>query len=524
MLMSQALRRIARSYPDRTAIVEGELRRTWREFEDRVARLAGALRKMGVGPGDRVAILAGNSARFAEFYYAVFWIGAVAVPLNWRLSPAELIYTLNDSEPETLFIGEQFLPLLETLRASCASIRHVVLVDGDAERTDMAIQDRMIANGGRVEPVTGPNDWLACLSYTSGTTGMAKGVMLSHAAIWASTVAQSIDFHGMLGDGTIFLHCMPLFHTGGASGLFATTIVGGTHIFLPEFTPAGFLETLERERATHSMLVPTLLSMVLDEVAKGGHDLSSLRTIISGGAPLPEEPVREAQRLLPHIVVSQAYGQTEFAPYIACMQPEMVDLDGATAGRLRSVGRAGYSVEVIIADDNGVEVPRDTVGQVLVRGPNMMTGYWRKPEETAATIRAGWVHTGDGGYMDADGFLYLVDRIKDMIVTGGENVYSSEVENALASHPAVAQCAVFGIPDPRWGEAVHAEVMLRAGATASESDLVAHVRSQIAAFKCPRSIAFRTEPFPIIGLGKILKRALREEYLAARETAERDQP
>jgi long-chain acyl-CoA synthetase len=516
MLMSQSLRRIARSYPNRTAIVEGDLRRDWRDFEDRIARLAGALAEIGLGKGDRVAILSGNSSRFAEFYYAIFWIGAVAVPLNARLSVRELIQTLADSEPCALFIERAFLPQLDALQAGYDGLKHIVLTTPDDGTAPPGLlhHDALIATGRRIDPASGPDDTLASLCYTSGTTGVAKGVMLSHAALWATAAAQVIDYPAMTDGVTTFIHCLPLFHTGGSSGLFAVTMAGGTHVFLPSLTPTSFLEATQAARATHTMMVPTLLRMVLDEPDIGAFDLSSLKLVMCGGAPLPEEHIRAATVHLPDAAVLQAYGQTELAPFIACVKSGEIDLDGATAHRLKSVGRAGFNVEVIVADSDGRELPRGTVGEVLVRGPNMMTGYWRKPDETATTMGSGWVRTGDGGYMDTDGFIYLVDRLKDMIVTGGENVYSSEVENAVASHPAVAGCAVFGIPDDKWGEAVHAVVMLRPDAAASEADIIAHVRTQIAGYKCPRTVAFRTDPFPLIGLGKISKRALRDEYLA----------
>ncbi|MGO4836942.1 AMP-binding protein, partial [Rhizobiaceae sp. 2RAB30] len=274
--------------------------------------------------------------------------------------------------------------------------------------------------------------------------------------------------------------------------LFATTLAGGRHVFMPGFNPQQLLKTIQDEKVTHTQLVPTMVRMLLDQPDFATYDVSTLKTLIYGAAPMSPAQIEETLAKLPHVSLQQGYGQTELAPYISSLRPKDHVTQGERAQRLRSAGYAGLCSEIMIAGPDGKELPRGEVGEVYVRGPQMMLGYWRKPEETKQALVDGWVRTGDAGMMDDEGFVFLVDRIKDMIVTGGENVYSTEVENAIARHPAVATNVVIGIPSEKWGEAVHAIVMLRAGQTATAEDVIQHCRKHIAGYKCPRSVEFRT--------------------------------
>ena len=517
MLLTQALRRSAQIGGGRIATVDGAERRSWAQVHDRVARLASGLDRLGVKLGDRVAILAINSARYMETYFAILWIGGVVVPLNTRWSFEELAYGLTDSEPDVLFIDKTFLAQLTGLRERWPRLRHIVFMGDPADAGPNTIRyESLVAEHEPIAVTQLPPESLAVICYTGGTTGLAKGVMLSHLAVWSSSVALSIDYAHLSDPDAIFLHAMPLFHSGGSAMLFAVTIAGGRHVFLPGFNPQTLLKTIEEERITHTQLVPTMVRMVLDYPDFAAYDVSTLKTLIYGAAPMSPAQIEETLRKLPHINLQQGYGQTELAPYISSLRPQDHVTSGERAQRLRSAGYAGLCSEIVINDPGGKELPRGEIGEVCVRGPHVMSGYWRKPEETIAALVNGWVKTGDAGYMDEDGFVFLVDRIKDMIVTGGENVYSTEVENAIARHPAVGTAVVIGIPNEKWGESVHAIVILRSGHAATESELIEHCRKHIAGYKCPRSVEFRTKPLPVSGAGKILKRELRKPYWEGR--------
>lgn len=513
MLLTQPLRRMGQLAAGQTATVDGAERRNWAELNERVARLAAGLGSLDVSVGDRVAILALNSARYMETYFATLWAGAVVVPLNTRWSIEELAYGLTDSEPDVLFVDAAFLPHLETLRGRWSGLRHLVFIGTAVDGSeDLVPYETLIDDNGPVAPVPLPPEALAVICYTGGTTGLSKGVMLSHLAVWASSVALSIDYAHLAAPGTTFLHAMPLFHSGGSAVLFATTIAGGTHVFLPGFNAGEILKTIQDEKITHTQLVPTMVRMLLDQQDFDSYDVSTLKTLVYGAAPMSATQIEETLAKLPHVGLQQGYGQTELAPYISSLRPEDHQTTGERAQRLRSAGRAGLCTELMVADPDGKEMLRGEIGEIRVRGPHMMSGYWRKPEETAAAMIDGWIRTGDAGFMDDDGFVFLVDRMKDMIVTGGENVYSTEVENAIARHPAVSMAAVIGIPSEKWGEAVHAIIIARKGHSTTEGDIIEHCRKHIAGYKCPRSVEFRTEPLPVSGAGKILKRELRKPH------------
>jgi len=364
-----------------------------------------------------------------------------------------------------------------------------------------------LADSGRA----GPD--LACLFYTGGTTGEAKGVMLSHGNI----MANSVNLIAALGmdESTVHLHCGPFFHVAAAVRLFSVTQVGGTHVILPRFEPRETLETIARARVTVATFVPTMLRAILDERNFAAHDLSSLRYITYGAAPMPEALLREAMGRLSGVRFVQSYGMTETSPIATILGWQEHLLDGKSGSRLRSAGRPALLCEVRIVDAEDRMRQTGEIGEIVIRGPNVMQGYWRRPEPSAQALRGGWMHSGDIGYLDGNGYLYVVDRIKDVIISGGENVYSEEVENALASHPAVLECAVIARPDPHWGEAVHAVVVIRSGYSPSIEDLTAHCKTLIAAFKCPKSMDLRKDRLPMSGANKVLKHQLRAELRAA---------
>jgi long-chain acyl-CoA synthetase len=510
MYLTQALKRSMQVNGAGLATLCAGRQRTWNECGERVAKLAGALSGLGIGNGERVAILALNSDRYFEFFYGVPWAGGVFVPVNIRLAPPEIAYWLNDSGAEILLIDDHFLGALAALEGKLDSVRTVVYVGDGATPEGMLSYEEILGAADPVDDALRGYDDLAGIFYTGGTTGVSKGVMLSH----RNLVCNSLNVIPSLGFriGMRWLHAAPMFHIADGVAVFGVTMSAGSHIFIPAFTPEASLEAIQEHRITNSLLVPTMVNMVVNHPDVRNYDLSSLEAIVYGASPMPEAVVLKALEALPDCAFTHAYGQTECAPLVSMTGPEYHVVEGPNAGRYKSAGRAVLGVEVRVVDENDAEVSRGTVGEICVRGPNVMKGYWNKPEQTAEALKGGWMHSGDGGYMDEDGFIYIVDRVKDMIITGGENVYTTEVENAVHEHPAVAECAVIGIPDDTWGESVHAIVRLKEGASASAEDLIGHCHKLIAGFKCPHSVDFRDEPLPLSGAGKILKTDLRKPY------------
>jgi len=379
---------------------------------------------------------------------------------------------------------------------------------------DLLDYDRLLADASDEEPeivhMVKPSDNFV-LQYTGGTTGRPKGPVHSHET-WVR-MAYDLNSEVMnteLGDVT--LHCAPL--TAAASAfVLGVSIAGATHVLLRKFDPIEVFETIQRHKVTQTMLVPTMVQMVVDHPELKQHDMRSLTHVIYGASPIGEGLLDRAMQAFPEAGFTQAYGMTELSPVATLLTREMHTEVGRAKGRHRGAGRAVIGTEVRIVDADDREVPRGEVGEVVVRGPGVMMGYWNKPAETEAALRGGWMHTGDGGRMDEDGYIYIVDRMKDMIVTGGENVYSVETESAVATHPAVAVCAVIGVPSEQWGEAVHAFVILKAGQSATPEELIAHAKTRIAAYKCPRTIDF-IDAMPLSGAGKVLKTTLRAPFWA----------
>lgn len=510
MYLTQALHRNAQLNPDKVVTINQDRQQTWRHLRDRVARLAGALQQLGVSPGDRVAILALNSDRYLETYLAVPWAGGVIVPMNIRWSVPEHVYSLHDAGAEILLVDDTFKGAAQAIQQQGGRLRAIIFMGDGPASEGMLPYESVLAAAQPVADALRMNDDLAGIFYTGGTTGFPKGVMLSHKALWSNALstAHEADFQ----PDTVYLHAAPMFHLADGAGSNAALLVGATHVFLPAFNPEQVLRSITQHRVSHTVLVPTMIKLLLEHPVLGDSDLTSLKRFLYGASPIPEAILLDAFQKLPNCGFLQAYGQTELAPVATILPPAYHVLDGPNAGKLRSCGRPTYTVEVKIVGLDNQEVPRGEIGEIIVRGPNTMVGYWNKPEETARTLVDGWVHTGDMAYMDADGFVFIMDRLKDMIISGGENVYSAETENAVMKHPAVRDCVVIGVPDTHWGERVHALVILKPGAQATAEELLAHCHTLIAGYKCPRSIEFRMEPFPVSGAGKILKRELRKPY------------
>ncbi|AHH96546.1 acyl-CoA synthetase [Kutzneria albida] len=505
MYLTQPLHRACQHNPDLPATIFGERTRTWAECADRVARLAGALHGLGVGVGDRVAILALNSDRYHEYLLAVPWAGAVVNPVNIRWSPAEIAYSLVDSGTEVLLVDDVFSAMLPALRQQCPQLRTVIHC-GEGPTPEGALSyEELVAAHEPVPDAYRSGDDLAGVFYTGGTTGHPKGVMLSHANLMVSALGSAAC--GFVQPGGRLLHAAPMFHLADLASWVGRNLLGGTHVIIPMFDPVKVIEAVQRHRVTDVLLVPTMIQLLVDHPAAREADLSSLRQLLYGASVISDAVLQRTAALLPEVRLTQAYGMTELSPVATMLMAE----DHEDPQLRRSAGRAGPHAQVRVVDAEDNEVPTGTVGEVVVRGGHVMLGYWNKPEETEQALRGGWMHTGDGGYLDERGYLYIVDRIKDMIVSGGENVYSAEVENALAKHPSVASCAVIGVPDKEWGERVHAVVVLLPGASAGEEELREHCKQFIAGYKAPRSVEF-VEALPVSGAGKILKRELRKVY------------
>jgi long-chain acyl-CoA synthetase len=484
--------------------------RTWAQLAERCAKLAQGLQALGVQAGTRVAILAHNSDRYTEYFFTVARAGAVFVPINTRLAIPEMAYWIEDSASQLLFIDDDFLPLLAELKSHVHCVRHVVYI-GEASTPPGGLisYEGLIAESVRGAAAEGPPGEMVGIFYTGGTTGKSKGVMLSHRNLITSAYSVVPSRYD---DSSRYLHAAPMFHLADGCGTFAVALVGGANLYLPKFEPLAVLKIVAESRITIALLVPSMINMLLNHPQVADFDLSSLRDVGYGGAPMPDVLVRKALALLPNTRLTQVYGQTEAAPCLTLNTHEYHALSGPRAGKLGSAGRAVYGVQLRILDPDGEEVERGTVGEICARGDVVMLGYWNNPEQTAHTLRGGWLHTGDLGTMDEDGFVFVVDRLKDMIITGGENVYSAEVERALYRHPAVADCAVIGIPDDKWGEAVHAVVRLKEQQRIAAQELIEHCHGIIAGYKCPRSVEIRAELLPMSGAGKILKSELRKPF------------
>jgi long-chain acyl-CoA synthetase len=508
--LSQALERAERLNGPALAVVDGPREISWTVFAERVRRMAGALRGLGVGAGDRVAVLSNNSHRYLELYDAVPWAGGVLAPLNFRLAVPELVAILEDADADVLVVDDAHLDMASRILA-LRPVRTLVHAGEGAPPAGMASYEALIAATPPVPDAGRCGDDLAALFYTSGSTGRPKGVMHSHANLMFSATAYAAAIG--LDERSVALISGPLFHVGAAGLSVPAMVAGGAVAVLPRFEPGEVLRLIEARRATVMSCVPTMLRMMVDHPEAATRDLASMRTLLYGAAPMPEELVRDAMALMPHTHFTHCYGMTESTASVTVLPSRYVMPSHRALGKWRSCGRAVHGTDVAIVDAEDRVVPPGVHGEIVVRGPLVMQGYWRQPELTAITLRNGWLHTGDLGTMDEDGFVQVVDRIKDMIITGGENVYSAEVEAAIYACPGVAQCAVIGIPHVKWGEAVHAIVHPSPGVRLDPEAIIAHCRTLIAAYKCPRSVEVRDVPLPLSGANKISKPALRAQFL-----------
>jgi long-chain acyl-CoA synthetase len=502
--LTQGLKRSAKLLGSSLATICGDRSTTWARFEHRVACLAAGLRDCGVREGGRVVILALNSDHYVEALYAIAWTGAVFVPFNTRWAIGEITAALEDCTPVAILSDDTFA------RQACELARNVQIpVIGLENPIGEFGIDRLIEDNTSLPDRCGRGDELAVIVYTGGTTGRSKGVMLSH----ANLIINFLLFHAAapFDRDTRFLHTPPMFHLADLTNVFGITMLGGSHVILPGFEAHAVIDAIEQHQVNALVLVPTMIGMLCETLRTRPADLSGIRRMTYGASPISPALLQRAMAVMPNTRFCQGFGQTEHSPALT-----MLDHSDHLAGRLESCGRPLPGVDMRIVDDRLEDVPPGEIGEVIARGPSVMLGYWNQPELTAATVVNGWLRTGDAGRLDQDGYLYLVDRVKDMIVSGGENVYSAEVENALLAHPDVIQCAIIGVPDDLWGERVHAVIQLREGSSATETQLIEHCEPLIANYKRPKSIDLRFTPLPLSGVGKILKSELRAPFWADR--------
>ncbi|GAA5315294.1 MAG: long-chain fatty acid--CoA ligase [Candidatus Pelagadaptatus aseana] len=480
---------------------------SWSETLERISRLAAGFASFKPDDGDRVAILSLNNDRYYEAMFATFWASLCVVPMNTRWALPENTYALTDSGSRILLFDDAFTEQAKQLNEATEQLIALIYI-GEGNCPEWATDyEQLIASNQPLAPSSRGGEAMAGIFYTGGTTGFPKGVMQSHSAIWSSALGASEQI-GMRREQS-YLHTAPMFHMADLCGSMGATLGAATHVVLQGFEPGEVLKTISEQQITHTLLVPAMIKMTLNHPDASTADVSSLQTIIYGASPMPAETLKQCMQTWPEVGLVQAYGQTEMAPIVSLLSAA----DHRTGGEiLKSAGRPSSVTDVRIVDEEGNDCPINQSGEIVARGPHCMLGYWNKPEETAKALQDGWVFTGDAGMLNEDGYLFIVDRVKDMVITGGENVFTTEVENAIIGHEAVQDVAVIGIPHEEWGEAVHAIVILHPGKDVSEADLIAHCRQQIAGYKLPKSITFREEPLPLSGAGKVLKTELRKPY------------
>ncbi len=513
------VREHAHTKPDTPAFTFGEEELTFGQLEDGANRVANALTALGVTKGERVSFLGKNHPLYFEALLGAAKIGAVMTPVNWRLAAPEVAYILENAGSRVVFIGEGFADMLAKAAGAASAVEHVIGIDApDCKGLDYRTWRDAAPEDAPATMIAGEDDALQL--YTSGTTGRPKGAVMTHGSLLSSLDPSTHEGH-LRGwqektEGDVALLAMPCFHISGSGNGLVSMIAGTTSIVLPEYDPTQALELIENYNISKIFLVPAAIQILLNHPRVKEVDFSDLKHITYGASPIPLELMREAMDVIGCGFI-QMYGMTETSGTIVALDPEDHVPEGSP--KMRSVGKPLHGVEIKIIDAAGDPVPTSEVGEIATRSDRNMSRYWNNPDATSETIDAdGWLRTGDAGYLDEDGYLYIHDRVKDMIISGGENVYPAEVENALYAHPDVADVAVVGVPHEKWGEAVKACIVLKEGKALSEADVIAHAREHIAGYKCPKSVDF-IEALPRNPSGKILRRELRAPYWEGKDRA-----
>lgn len=511
--LPELIRWRARVTPDVPAIWFEGRQTTFRELDRRSNRVANALIERGVLPGDRICILDQNHDEFFEVIFGIAKAGAVYVPVNWRLAPPEVLYVVNDAAAKILFAGSAFAACVEKIQGEFKTVQTVISFSSESatwESYQSLCEGRAETDPYR-EILDSDTTWQL---YTSGTTGSPKGAELTTSNLIALMGFSPTLFGGMR-EGERTLIAMPLYHIGGSGYALVALAAGTALVVLREFNPARALDVIQNQKVNHAFLVPAALLFMLQAENCASVDLSSLRAVAYGAAPIPEDLLRRAiQRF--GCEFFQVYGLTETSGGVTRLRFEDHDLTGPHRHRLKSCGQPLFGIDIRVVDGTGQDKAPGEIGEIIIRSPQVMKGYWHAPEATARAIRDGWFYSGDAGTIDEDGFIYIQDRVKDMIVSGGENIYPAEIENCLFGHPAVADAAVIGVPDEKWGESVKAVVVLKPGVSATAEEIIEFCKGKIANYKRPKSVDF-AQSLPRNPTGKILKRELREPYWKGKE-------
>ncbi|MFJ7308901.1 long-chain-fatty-acid--CoA ligase [Peribacillus frigoritolerans] len=521
MLIPKLLMNASMNHTKKPAFIDQNRVYTYEQLATKAAKVKRSLINMGISHGDRVATLLSNCSEYIEILNGAAAMGAILVPLNTRLSVSEISYILNDAGASTLFVGEEFVSFITEIQHNVPSLNGVIFVQNEVNSCDIdnVYSYKKLLEDQPDEILTMDNlheDDIAALFYTSGTTGRPKGVMLTHKNLFCN--ANHLAIYQRYHEEEIYLHAAPMFHIADFGTILGYTLVGATQVNLRSFDTKRILQLSEETRITSAFLIPTMVNMLLNDPDFDKYDTSSLQKIIYGASPMPVEVIKKAAEKLPSVQFIQAYGMTEASPVLTIQSGKNHKIHGTEKElkRLASCGQpiAGVMLKIMTAD--GTEAAPGEVGEIIARGPNIMKGYWNLPDETSRALRNGWYYTGDVAYRDKDNFYYIVDRAKDMIITGGENVYSIEVEDVLYRHPAVLECAIIGVPHEKWGEAVHAFVVTKADYRVSGEEIIAFVRKYLANYKVPKSIEFLSQ-LPKTGSGKIFKKELRSKYWKEKE-------
>jgi fatty-acyl-CoA synthase len=516
------LRYAAEQFARKTAVVCGEDRFTYAQFADRASRLGGALQRAGIQSGDRVAFLSTNCHRLLEAYYGVLEAGAILLPLNIRLSSDELAYILNDAGARILFLEKSFLPMVESFRSKLSTVKEFYLLDGEAQGPWLASKnyDQLLseANPLHIDITSVDENSVAELFYTSGTSANPKGVMLTHRNIYLHALNACISIHAE--PDPVELHTIPLFHANGWGVAHSLTFLGGKHVMIHRFDPIEVFRLIEKEGAQTCSLVPIMATVLVNCPERTKYNLSSLKRATIGGAASSPTLIREVEEALGCVCFS-GYGLTETSPTLSLARMKS-GMDWSGEERYLRQAMTGYAilgVEMRVVDPHDHDVPRDgkSIGEIIARGDGIMEGYWNQPESSAEALRGGWFHTGDMATVDQDGYFLVVDRKKDIIVSGGENISSLELEKVLLAHPAVLEACVIPVPDEKWGEVPRALIVLKPNTSLTEPELLEFSRSHFAHYKCPRAVDF-VDSLPKTGTGKILKKDLRKKYWQGQET------
>ena len=502
-------------FGDKIGVVDGDKRFTYRQFGERTHRLANALRELGVQPGDRVSFITYNTHQLLEAYYGVLEAGAVLNPINIRLTPKEIAYIVGHAGSKVVFFHKDFKPLVEALIPELPQKPRFVIMEGalDGVATD---EYEALLSGGSPDALTPEIDEnaMAELFYTSGTTGFPKGVSMTHRELYLHCLYAEIGLQ--FGEDDVVLHVVPLFHVNGWGTPHFLTMVGGRHVMLRKFEPLALMQAIEKHRVTRVLAVPAIFNAILNHSERAKHDLSSLKQVIIGGAPSSPTLIAALEEQL-HCQAIVGYGLTESSPILTLATPRtfLTESEPAEKRLARQAWTGwplpGVQLRVVHSDGRDVRADGEQIGEIIARSNTVMDGYFKDPDATMATVYDGWLHTGDMAVIDEQGYVLIKDRAKDIIIRGGENISSVEVENAIASHPAVLECAVVAAPDKALGEAPVALVVLKPGQAATAKEIRDHVKERLARFKVPRDVHFR-ESLPRGGTGKVLKTELREPF------------